>query len=47
MKLSWMFAISRWVNYLYMPYVKGDRLSITISEEEYQVGLEACKYTLH
>jgi hypothetical protein len=29
------------------PILKGDNFSISIPEEEYVVGLEACKYTLH
>ncbi|KAI5439779.1 hypothetical protein KIW84_025235 [Lathyrus oleraceus] len=28
-------------------YVKGDRITISIPEEEYQIGLEACKHNLH
>ncbi|MCI82180.1 F-box family protein, partial [Trifolium medium] len=27
--------------------VKGDRLSIAIPEEEYDVGIETCKHNLH
>lgn len=28
-------------------HVKGDRLTIVIPDEEYMLGLEACKHTLH
>lgn len=30
-----------------IPCIKGDRLAITIPEEEYKLGLEACKHHLH
>ncbi|CAK8538673.1 unnamed protein product [Lathyrus sativus] len=29
------------------PYVKGDRIPISVSKDEYQLGLEDCKHDLH
>lgn len=29
------------------PYLKGDKLDIVIPEEEYKLGVEACKHHLH
>ncbi|XP_058775610.1 uncharacterized protein LOC131649883 [Vicia villosa] len=30
-----------------VPCLKGDRITITISEEEYKIGLQACRHNLH
>lgn len=30
-----------------IPCLKGDRIAITILEEEYKIGLQACKHNLH
>ncbi|MCI10578.1 F-box family protein, partial [Trifolium medium] len=30
-----------------LPVVKGDRISISMPDEEYQVGLASCKHNLH
>lgn len=30
-----------------IPYIKGDRITINIPEQEYKLGLAACKHNLH
>jgi hypothetical protein len=30
-----------------LPVIKGDRISISMPEEEYQAGLTTCKHNLH
>lgn len=35
------------ISQLLIPYVKCDMIDIEIPEDEYHLGLEACKYNLH
>lgn len=35
------------ISQLLVPCVKGNRLAIDILEDEYQLGLDACKHNLH
>lgn len=35
------------ISQLPTPYVKGDRLSISIPNVEYLIGLDSCKHNLH